>query len=215
MFGSDITNRLSYLEACNIISDWFQYLLVSASSRGTATSISRLNLEMIRETTPSSLYGTYVPAPWSNKTTSIQESNEAPRQESPTLSSLYSSYSSPRRGYSTTPRYFSDTDESIAISPLAVESTARGDIAIDSHEDTPSPTKSPKKRKHKLVNTNIDDDYVPSYMRGTRSSVSKTSTDVKGNESRHSSRTTLSVLESEKEQSRSGRSTPKLTTPRD
>ena len=163
---------------------------------------------MIREATPSSLYGTNVPAPWSNKKSILSESEDSLRQESPTLLSLYSSYSSPRRGYSTTPRYLDDTDDSTRVSPLVVDTAFR---------ETPSPTKSAKKRK-KALHTLTDistDEYIPSYMRGTKSSANKTQLDIKLNENKHSSRTALSVVGNEREQANSGRSTPKLTTPRD
>ena len=166
---------------------------------------------MIRESTSSSVYGSGVPAPWSNKGVTLSESTDSPRQESPTLLSLYSSFSSPRRGYTQTPRYLSDMDDSTRITP-------RVHVEEDVFRNTPSPRKSPKKRKkalQKLAHSDIEGtEYVPSYMKSTKSSANKTYQDFMLNENKNSAKTSFSVLGTEREATNSGRSTPKLTSPR-
>ena len=184
---------------------------VSASTRSLATSasISRLNLEMIRETTSSSVYGSGVPAPWSGSKDSIASgSTDLPRMNSPTMSSLYSEYSSPRRGYSQTPRYTDDSEDAGRVSTQMTDDNM--------YRETPSPRKSPKKRKkalRRLSHADIDEnEIVPNYMRETKASTNKTYQDMMQNDNKQSARVSLSVTGNER--TGSYRSAPKLTSPR-
>ena len=163
---------------------------------------------MIRETTSSSVYDGGVPAPWSSSKDSIASgSTDLPRMNSPTMSSLYSGYSSPRRGYTQTPRYTDDSKDTARASPMTDDNVYR---------ETPSPRKSPKKRKkalRKLSHADIDEhEPVPSYMRETKASTSKTYQEMMLNDNKQSSRISLLVTGNEKTSSK--RSTPKLTSPR-
>ena len=180
----------------------------ASSSLRTSASISRLNLEMIRETTSSSVYGGGVPAPWSSSKDSIASgSTDLARMNSPTMSSLYSEYSSPRRGYTQTPGYTDDSEDAERIAQLTDDNMYR---------ETPSPRKSPKKRKkafRRLSHADIDENEpVPSYMRETKASTSKTYQDMMLNDNKQSSRISLSV--SGNERTGSYRSPSKLTSPR-
>lgn len=194
------------------INELIAYFVVSAQSRSSTASISSLNLEMVRETTSSSVYGDGIPAPWSSKDSLVSGSTDLPGRNSPTLSSLYSGYSSPRRGY--TPKYFYDSEDTARESPVPDENVIR---------ETPSPKKSPKKRKipcRKLSHADIDEnenEALPPYMKDNKFSTSKAVQEVNMNDklqNKHLFKTVLPISGDQIKPINSKRSVPKLTSPR-